>query len=141
MPIRTTFPATFHSSKLYSGASTNLRPFADVVLIGTGGTKSFTIQCLVDTGSDHTVLPLALATSIGITPSGPLVSIGTAGGAHSRFQSHSPADLIIEGYVIKGVTILLSPFSAIGGFTPIVGRKHLINAFDFGFTTKEWHWG
>jgi hypothetical protein len=140
MPISTIYPKTFPHSKPYSGSATNLRPFADVVLIGPTG-SSYTIQCLVDTGSDHTILPLGLATSVGIIPSGPLVSVAAAGGTRVSFQSHAPADLVIEGYTIRGVTILLSPFSAIGGFTPILGRKHLINAFDFGFDTKEWHWG
>lgn len=134
MPIT---PATFASSKPLDAAR-NHRAYADVRLTTANGTvKSSTLQCLVDTGSDYTVLPLSAATSVGIVPSGPWVTFRTAGGANYRLRSHLGVNLEVEGYAIVAQVI----FSQATAFTPILGRLELVAAFDAGFDTSNWYWG
>jgi hypothetical protein len=141
MPIKTTPPPTFPSLKPYAGATLGRRAYADVRLVGPTRIRSSVVQCMVDTGSDYTILPLGLAGAVGIVPSGGLVSITTVAGTSVSLSSHSPVDLEIEGYAISLRTVLFSPFSTVGGFIPILGRPELIAAFDFGFTVTDWHWG
>lgn len=134
MPIT---PATFANSKLLNRGR-NYRAYADVVVTNATGTvNSSIIQCLVDTGSDYTVLPLSAATAVGIVPSGPWVPFRTAGGATYRLQSHLGVLLVVEGYAI---TVQVA-FSTARGFSPILGRLELAAAFDTGFDTSNWYWG
>ena len=115
----------------------NYRAYADVYLTNpVTGVKSPTFQCLVDTGSDYTVLPMSAATAIGITPSGPLVTFRTVGGATHTLPSHSSSDIVIEGYLVIGPVVFSSAIS----FSPIVGRLELIQAFDIGMNITDWYY-
>jgi len=134
MPIT---PITFANSKPLNRVR-NYRAYADAVVTNASGSmKSSTIQCLVDTGSDYTILPLRAATAVGITPSGPPVTFRTAGGATYLLQSHLGVRLLVEGYII---TVQVA-FSSAGGFSPILGRLEMAAAFDTGFDINNWYWG
>jgi hypothetical protein len=134
MPIT---PTTFSYSKLLS-TTPSARAYADVALTNPTYTRvSATIQCLVDTGSDYTILPMSLAGGFGIVPSGPPVSFRTAGGVTYSLPSQPGLDLMIEGYAIKATVA----FSTSAAFIPIVGCLDLVNAFDFGFDDVSWFWG
>ena len=134
MPIS---PTTFTRHKSLSSAN-RFRAYADVYVTDPyTGTKSATFQCLVDTGSDYTILPLSAATAIGLTPSGPPITFRTAGGTTHSLPSHSWVDMIIEGYHIIGPVV----FSDAIDFSPIVGRLELVQAFDIGMDVTEWYYG
>jgi hypothetical protein len=75
---------TFAHNKALSTARKH-RAYADVVIINpVSARRSATLQCLVDTGSDYTILPLSAASQLGITASGPPVTFRTAGGVSCR---------------------------------------------------------
>jgi hypothetical protein len=134
MPIT---PTTFAHDKALD-ARRNYRPYADVIVTdATGTVKSPNLKCLVDIGSDYTVLPLGAATAVGIVPSGPSVTFRTAGGATYRLPSHLGVRLVVEGYAI---TVQVA-FSSAMGFSPILGRLEVVAAFDVGFDTSKWYWG
>jgi len=134
MPIT---PTTFAGHKTLSAAN-RYRAYADVYLTDPStGVKSSTIQCLVDTGSDYTILPMSAATAIGLTPSGPPVTFRTVGGATHSLPSHSWVDIVIEGYHIIGPVV----FAIATGFSPIVGRLELVQAFDIGMNLTDWYYG
>lgn len=133
MPIA---PGTFSGSRSLDPRR-NYRAYADIVLTDPAGvTRSSTIQCLVDTGSDYTVLPMSMATAVGIVPSGPLITFRTAAGVSYSLPSHPRVDLIIEGYAIR-VPIA---FSTAASFIPILGRIEAVAAFDIGFDVANWYW-
>jgi predicted aspartyl protease len=114
------------------------RAYADVQMFGPAGVNSSIIQCLVDTGSDYTILPLAIASSIGIQTTGtPIVPVTfrTAGGVQYTLPLHPAVDIRVEGYRIQ-VPVVFSP----AAFSPIVGRQELLAAFDLGFDTGQWYW-
>ena len=115
----------------------SFRAYADVVMSNpAGGGTSPTVQCLVDTGADYTILPLSLATAIGIMPTGPLVAFRTAAGTAFALPSHPAVSLIVEGYAI---TVPVA-FPAAAAFAPILGRLELVAAFDVGFDVTSWYW-
>ncbi|MBX9624554.1 MAG: retropepsin-like domain-containing protein [Gemmataceae bacterium] len=118
----------------------NYRAYCDVVVVNANANgvarKSPVYQCLVDTGSDYTILPWVAATAIGLTPSGPVVTIRSVGGRVYRLMSDEVA-IEIEGKLVR----VPVAFSAAGGFSPILGRSQLLAAYDFGFDTSHWHWG
>ena len=133
MPIT---PTTFTRHKLLS-TTNSYRAYADVYLLDpASGAKSPTFHCLVDTGSDYTILPRSAATAIGLIPSGPSVTFRTAGGATYTLPSHTMTAIVIEGYLISGTVA----FSSGSGFSPVIGRLELISAFDIGMDTREWHY-
>jgi predicted aspartyl protease len=133
MPIT---PWTFTGLKALS-STYNYRAYADVVVMNSAGArKSSTIQCLVDTGSDYTILPMSIATAVGITPTGPPITFRTANGASYTLPSHPSVDLIVEGYHITVFVV----FSSAAAFTPILGRLELVTAFDIGLDTTNWYW-
>jgi hypothetical protein len=134
MPIT---PTTFaHARALNPRRS--YRAYAYVfVTNATGALKSSKLRCLVDTGSDYTILPVSAATAVGIVPSGPSVTFRTAGGATYSLPSHPTVRLEVEGYAI---TVPVA-FSTAGRFSPILGRLELVAAFDAGFDTSNWYWG
>lgn len=114
----------------------NYRAYADVVMTNPAGTKKSSIlQCLVDTGSDYTILPMSIAKVIGVTPWGPPIKFRTAGGVSYTLPSHPSVDLIVEGYAIK----VQVAFSSAAGFTPILGRLEMVEAFDVGLDTINWY--
>lgn len=118
--------------------SNNSRAYADVILINpTNGQRSGPINCLVDTGSDYTILPLRIATTLNINPPTP-ASIITSSGQTVSFQSHKSLEIVIEGWILKNVHVLFSPAQQ---FIPILGRIDLIDTFDFGFDSSYWHFG
>lgn len=113
------------------------RAYADVVMLHpAGGAASPTIQCLVDTGADYTILPLGLAAAVGIVPTGPLVAFRTAAGTLFALPSHPSVNLTVEGYAI---TVPVA-FSAAPAFAPLLGRLELVAAFDAGFDVTSWYW-
>ena len=114
----------------------NYRACADVHVKDATGTVKYKLQCLVDTGSDYTVLPTA-ATAAAIALSGPAITFNTAGGVAYTLPSHPAVDLIVEGYAI---TVPVA-FSASTAFTPLLGRLELVEAFDAGFDATNWYWG
>lgn len=132
MPIR---PGMFSHQKALDTARAN-RAYADVRIAGPAA-SSLTWVCLVDTGSDFTILPMAAAMAAGITPSGSAVTFQTAGGARYSLPSHAPVPLIIEGYLVPNARVV---FSAGQGFSPILGRGELLAAFDVGFSRTDWFW-
>jgi hypothetical protein len=134
MPIT---PTTFGYSKPLI-TTPPARAYADVELADPTLTRfSATLQCLVDTGSDYTILPMSLAVSFGIMPAGPPVTFRTAGGTTYSLISQPGLDLLIEGYAIKATVA----FASSAAFIPIVGCFDLVNAFDFGFDDVNWFWG
>ena len=133
MPIG---PGTFSGSRALDPVR-NYRAYADVVVTDpTGMTRSSTIQCLVDTGSDYTVLPMSMATAVGIVPSGLPVTFRTAAGVSYSLPSHPTVDLIVEGYRINTPVA----FSTAASFIPILGRLEAVAAFDIGFDVANWYW-
>lgn len=134
MPIR---PKTFAHSKPLVVAR-NSRAYASVVMLNPATQQqSAALQCLVDTGSDYTILPLAVAMEIGIKPAGKMISFRAAGGAQYKLPSHAAVDLMIEGYSLQAEIA----FSHSNNFMPILGRIELVFAFDVGFDTNNWYWG
>jgi hypothetical protein len=130
MPIG---PGSFAFQKLLPPTN-NYRAWAQVVLIN--GSSQYTIaRCLVDTGSDYTILPLAAARAIGITPSAS-VALQTAAGTTTSLVVHPSLDLQVEGWLLSGTRVAFSPAP---GFTPVVGRIELMSAFDFGFDQRAWY--
>ncbi len=114
------------------------RPYASVSLRHpTSGKSGPKLICLVDTGSDWTVFPAALANASGVIVNGPPIAVRTANGTAFSLLRATNVELIIQGYLIV-TTIAVSQA---GAFTPIVGRRDLLTAFDLGFTTTHWHWG
>src|SRR5208337_4513969 len=97
MPIS---PGTFLSSKALDPLR-NYRAYADVVVTDAAGVlKRSVLKCLVDSGSDYTVLPISAAKAVGIVPSGPKVTFRTAGGATYKLASHANVRLVVEGYAV-----------------------------------------
>lgn len=134
MPIA---PGAFAQSKLLDSVN-NHRAYADVIVTDPAGANSSSVlQCLVDTGSDYTVLPISAAHAAGIIPAGRPVNFRTAGGQTYQLPSHPTTDLIIEGYSVNA----LVAFSTSTAFSPILGRLELVAAFDAAFDTAHWHWG
>ncbi len=124
--------ASFTHSKIYDPLN---RPMADVVLIGPGGVRGSLYQCLVDTGADYTVLPLAMALSAGITVSGGFSTITTVAGAAS-FYFLTGITLEVEGYVVP-TDVYIDPSPA-AAYIPLLGRATLLSAFDLGFNVSDW---
>jgi predicted aspartyl protease len=91
-------------------------------------------DCVIDTGSQYTILPAAVFVGIGI-PAGPTISIRTISGAIARFGSHQ-VDLLIERLYHVGTTVLST---AARGFTPVLGLADAKDAFDFGFDFSQWY--
>ncbi len=115
----------------------NFRAYADVHLTDPStGVRSPTFQCLVDTGSDYTILPISAATAIGLTPSGPPVTFRSVGGVAYTLPSHSAVYIEIQGYLTIGTVV----FSTAAGFSPIIGRLELIQAFDIGMDASNWYY-
>jgi hypothetical protein len=115
----------------------NYRAYADVHVKDATGAVKYKLLCLVDTGSDYSVLPTAAATAAAIALTGPAITFSTAGGVAYTLPSHPAVDLIVEGYAI---TVPVA-FSASAAFTPLLGRLELVEAFDAGFDATNWYWG
>jgi predicted aspartyl protease len=133
MPIT---PGTFLHLKALA-ASRNYRAFAYTQVLDSSGTVKAKFNCLVDTGSDYTILPQRAAMAAGLALTGPKVRFRTAGGTIYSLPSHLTVDLVVEGYPVTGQVL----FSSAKGFTPILGRWEIVSAFDCGFDTTNWHWG
>ena len=102
----------------------------------TSMTRSSTIQCLVDTVG-LAVLPMSMATAVGIVPSPGLpITFRTAAGVSYSLPSHPAVDLIVEGYRIS----VPVAFSTAASFIPILGRLEAVAAFDIGFDVTNWYW-
>ncbi|MGX6998849.1 aspartyl protease family protein [Caballeronia sp. KNU42] len=129
MPIT---PGTFRYSKPYDPV--DKRPYAEVY-INNGGTTSSRIDCLVDTGSDYTILPAAVASKIGLATIGPNITVGTPSGSTFTLPSAN-LQITIEGFIINTQVLLTSAKK----FTAIVGHHDLIKAFDIGFDITDWYW-
>jgi hypothetical protein len=133
MPIT---PATFLKSKLLDTAR-SYRAYAKVDVTDPKGTVLASNECLVDTGSDYTILPQNTAAIAGLKLTGPKVTFRTAGGMSYSLPSHMSVHLLVEGYAITAQVL----FSSAKSFLPILGRWELVNAFDFGFDDTNWYWG
>ncbi len=133
MPIT---PTTFFGHRPLSAAN-QFRAYAVVYLTDlTTGVRSPTFQCLVDTGSDYTILPMSAATAIGLTPSGPPVTFRSVVGTTYTLPSYSAVGIVIQGYLTVGPVV----FSTASGFSPIIGRLELIQAFDIGMDATNWYY-
>ena len=127
---------TFSSDKLLDTAKFH-RANAWVEIIN-GGNASSKIDCLVDTGSDWTILPLLVAQSVGINP--PFSSTAnfiTASGSGYSLPVERNVTIRIEGYRPNCNIVL----SSAAGFVPILGRLELMWAFNSGLDTVKWYWG
>jgi predicted aspartyl protease len=113
------------------------RPHATVQLLNGGLRTTFSFgNCLVDTGADHTVLPVAAAVAVGIVLPPSLTTIGTMGGPAS-FYAVPNCTVEIEAIVVSGITVL---FDSSGRAPTVVGRDVLMALSEFGFNTYEWLW-
>lgn len=131
------YPITFtnRNSLLAPGS----RAYAEVFLEDpTSGAKDGPKVCLVDTGADYTILPASMAVTLGLAPGGlPTVSITAADGTVFSLPQATGLDLVIEGYRVTADVL----FCSASKFTPLVGRRDLMNAFDFGFDDTYWYYG
>lgn len=129
---------SFANSKTYVASGSLSGHALIAVQLVVAGHPTMSVDCVVDTGSAYTILPLALARSAGIVPNGPRITISTISGTTAGFVSHT-VDLLIAGsYAVPNCQIL---FSAASGFVPIIGIQDLNNAFDFAFEFSQWHYG
>jgi hypothetical protein len=91
-------------------------------------------NCLLDTGSDYTLLPDALLPLLGIVPTS-TITFSTVSGSKTTLPFIPMVNLKVEGYSIsRGVAFYSS------GFIPILGRNEAISAFNFGFDENYWYY-
>lgn len=91
--------------------------------------------CLVDTGSDWTVLPAPFVQAMGLVANGPPVSVQTMSGRTEVLARLQNVPLLIEKFVIT-TEIAIS----FGTAVPIVGRYDLLSSFDIAFDSTHWYW-
>lgn len=117
------------------------RAYAFVQVRNASGAVVRRYNCLLDTGSDYTLLPAAILPLIGLTPSS-TVTFRSAGGS-SYTLPYEPAPPTGTGVrlVIEGVRKRLGVAFYSTGFTPILGRIQALQAFDFGLDRSNWYWG
>jgi hypothetical protein len=131
------YPITFaNRSSLVAPGS---RAYAEVFLEDpVSGQKDGPKVCLVDTGADYTILPDSMAATLGLALGGlPVVSIAAADGSTFSLPRANGLDLVIEGYLVTADVL----FCSAPKFTPLVGRRDLMNAFNFAFDDAYWYYG
>lgn len=113
------------------------RAFVDVFLINptNNSLRAGPVQCLIDTGSDFTILPIHYASSININPSYS-TSIRTPGGT-AKYSSERNLALEICNLHLPNVNIL---FSSSSGFISILGRNDLLSTIAIGMDDHNWYW-
>lgn len=135
MPL---FPLTFTHSRPFD--LFHNRPLAAVRLIDpSSGRRSLAYDCLVDTGSDFSILPLSAMSRLGRTHSGGTKRIASLGGSFV-LEHEFGIDLNIEGYRItprQGVCFAASPTAA---FLPVLGRVDLLTALTVAMAGSNWYW-
>lgn len=116
----------------------HLRAIADVV-ISYRGKPSSTVQCLVDTGSDYTILPARVASSIGINVRAinRRATFRGIGGRRYKLPLFTNINFEVEGYKFTSQVVFNSSPQPI----PILGRIQLLAAFDSGLDRNTWYWG
>jgi hypothetical protein len=130
---------TFPNKKALSRAN-NCRAYADVQATDAAGSvKSPILICLVDSGSDFTILPASAASAVGIAVSSltQVASFSSPGGPRYMLPLDPSVRLVVEGYAI---TVPVA-FSSSPSFIPILGRNEMLAAFDAGFDNTDWYWG
>lgn len=117
------------------------RAYAFVSVRDASGTVVGNYNCLVDTGSDYTLLPDSLLPVLGLTPSS-LITFRTAGGTSYTlpYEPPPPTGAGIR-LVIEGVPKRLGVAFYSSGFTPILGRIEALSTFDIGFDNTNWFYG
>jgi hypothetical protein len=114
----------------------NSRAEAYVEVVDSGRTIIGRFNCLLDTGSDYTLLPDWLLRSSGITATG-TAKFHSIAALPYTLPLATGVELIVEGTTIRCDVAFYST-----GFTPILGRPQaMMAAFDFGFTTSDWYYG
>ncbi len=125
---------------------TSTRPYADVIL--SPGHKSACVDvCLVDTGADFLMLPVAAGQRVGLLPSGTLPTsssgwqrlgittrsvLGVGGSLVCPFVTGVTVE--IEGHRVPGVDVLFD----LNNRSELAGRQLIQLAFRFGLTRTEW---
>lgn len=125
-------PASFATSRRYA------RPggpaVAHVVVFGPAGAAGPVTHCRVDTGADLTILPLAVATAVGITPTIPVTFTTVTGTSVTLMAAN--VTLEIDGNRPSTTRrVAFSPASV----TPVIGLQDLLSATEFGFDISAWH--
>jgi predicted aspartyl protease len=91
-------------------------------------------NALVDTGADHSILPVKVATAAYLTlPSARLFPTLSRPILVHEVRN---CPLEVEGQIIK-ITVLFDPTGLVA---PILGRDALLARCEFGFNTSEWLW-
>lgn len=131
------YPFTYPSRKAL--LSPGSRAYAEVMLEDTtSGMKDGPKLCLVDTGADYTILPDSMALTLGVAVGTlPTIKLTAADGSVFYLPRATGLDLVIEGYPVTADVL----FCSAPKFTPLVGRRDLMNAFDFGFDDSYWYYG
>lgn len=125
-------PASFASSRRY--ATPGAPAVAHVVVFGPTGTAGPVTHCRVDTGADLTILPMAMATAVGITPTISVTFTTVTGAAVTLLAAY--VTLEIDGN--RPSTTRRVAFSSASA-TPVVGFQDLLSATEFGFDISAWH--
>lgn len=113
------------------------RAFVDVFLINptNSSLRAGPVKCLIDTGSDFTILPIQYANSINITPSNS-TTIRSPGGT-ATYSSQPNLTLEICNLHLPNADIL---FSSSSGFLSILGRNDLLSTIAIGMDDHNWYW-
>jgi predicted aspartyl protease len=91
-------------------------------------------NALVDTGADHSVLPVRVARAAKLTI--PAAKMFPTLGGSVRVHEVRNCTLEVEGMTVR-VTVLFDPS---GTLAPILGRDALLARCEFGFNSSEWMW-
>lgn len=121
---------TYLKTYPYSGN----KPYADVLLIGSGPASQRTFKCLVDTGADYLQLPATAAVSAGI-------SLQNGSQQNVRTAAASVTMTLVTGVPIEieGVPVIVDVLFHPSANSPaLLGRTALLAAFDAGFTPTDW---